>query len=377
MSGEVLADTEIRQLIKDGHIIGADPALVNPSSLDVRIGKKFWKLNGVSPQDIGQRVQELLDGTGIVDKTSTASRDFYIESGQQYLFKLRESLKLPKNISAKMFNKSGRARIFMSTKGMSDGMPQFNLISRGYAGPVYAKIASAAFPLVVDAGNMAIPQMRFYRGVPVPLTGDRLEGVLRSEKYGPVLLDRNNEPIAFSQHEYNRILRTGMIPFTADLSRDVLVYRAKRDKKTVDLRKKGHEPFDFFEAVRPEPSIKRGYTIHPGECVLVHPREKIRIHPQLAAEVVEYAPDLGAMKVSFADLINAGHGYEEGKVSGDHIVFEMMAVEPMYLWNGRRIAYFQLFEMSQRPEQQYKPKESKGFDSLASILPAPFFPLDK
>lgn len=375
--GKVLSDRQIIQLIEGGAIPGAEPVLcqdgglVNPGSLDLKLGTEATRLIGSIKPLAHQRVKDLLEIPGVIDATHKATPendDFFLESNHPYLLALAESLNLPAGISARGFNKSGRARIGTAVKLVSDNSEVFDRIPRGYSGPLYAEVSATTFPELVRLGKTTMPQIRFYFGEPVSLEGLELWELLKRKS---ILVDKNGKPLTFPKLKLDEICRTGQMTFTADLSRPLLAYRANKDRKTIDLeKKKFYDPRDFFSEVR----NNRGglLTIHPGEFVLIHSNELIRLPPEYAAEIDEYSPELGDMKSHYAGLVNPGHGYSKS-VSGGHIVFEVRARDsPIILQHGQALAKFKLFEMAEPPQQDYEEQKTTRFDNLQSILPSQF-----
>jgi dCTP deaminase len=163
------------------------------------------------------------------------------------------------------------------------------------------------------------------------------------------------------------------LTFTADLSRELLVYKARLDKKAINLGKEGYyDPKAFFEEVRSVDGKGR-IIIHPGEFVLIHSKEKIRLPPTHAAEISDYSSEIGDLKSHYAGLINPGHGYDPDKMWGDHIVFEVRARDiPICVQDGQEIAQFEIFRMSELPDIAYRKVQSTSYDDLPSILPRQF-----
>ena len=370
MTGEVLSDKQIRRLIEGGAISNASFDLINPSSLDLRLGVKKWRLLGSILPLPNQTVNDLIENSGIVDDKHFLRSQFYIDKSQPYLFELNESLNLPPGIYARIFNKSGRGRIGTSVRGIVDKNSKFDDIPAGYKGKLYAEVCATVFPEVIIGGQTTMPQIRFYDGYPQPLKGADLQLLLRHE---PILLDGDNKPIVFSDEQLNKIARKGSLIFTADLSRDLLVYKAKLDKKAISIEKKAYyDPKDFFEEIRMKKGNKK-IIIHPGEFILIHSKEKIRLPPRYAAEISDYSSKIGDMKAHYAGLTNPGHGYVKNEISGDHITFEVRARDiPICIQDGQRLANFEIFRMSEEPDIEYKKVQSTGFDSLPSILPKQF-----
>ncbi|MFA5953415.1 MAG: 2'-deoxycytidine 5'-triphosphate deaminase [Candidatus Pacearchaeota archaeon] len=366
----VLPDWKIREFIKEGIICNADVNLVNPSSLDLRIGFDKWKLVGSFLPLREQNIKKILSSREIVDDHSSKEQ-FYVEYLQSYVMQLVESLNLPNTISAKMFNKSGRGRIGISAKGLTDGCSQFDYIKNGYQGDLYSEITATSFPLVIHSGITPIPQIRFYEGNPEPIAGSDLELLLRKH---PILTDDNGNQ-SYDEIEKEEMIRTGKLTFTADIpKRGLLAYIAKRDRRTIDLSKKGnYVPKEYYDEIKNKNNSGL-IIIHPGDFVLVNSKQNIRLPPTVAAEIDEYSPELGDMKSHYAGLINASHGYDPKNPNvPSHIVFEIRARDvPIILQDNQSLAKFNLYNMLYEPEERYMDKKSTGFKDLKSILPNVF-----
>lgn len=370
MKSGVLPDWRIKELIEAGVIIGADPKNVNTSSLDLRVGSEKWKMIGSFLPLPNQKIKDVLKSRSFVDDHSSKP-DFFVDHLQPYVMQLVESLNLPESISAKISNKSGRARVGISVRGMTDFATQFDRITPGYHGPLFAEIMATAFPFVVNSGITSVPQIRFYEGNPSPMAGSELEILLRSF---PILTDDSGNP-SYTEAERNEMVRTGKLTFTADLSRaDLLAYRATRDRRTIILDKKNeYIDTEFFERVIPGNDGGLVVKIHPGDFILIKSKENIRLPPTVAAEIDEYAPELGDMRTHYAGLINASHGYTEDKIESSNIVFEIRARDsPITIQHGQPLARFNLYRMLEPCEGRYMAKRSTDFGDLKSILPKEF-----
>jgi len=358
MKSGVIPDWRIKELIEKGVIRNADTSLINASSLDLRVGFDKWKLLGSFLPLPGQKIEEALRLREIADAHDATKERFYVES-----------LDLPTNVSAKIFNKSGRGRIGVSLRGLTDGTPEFGVVTGGYKGDIFAEVSSTSFPIVINAGQTAIPQIRFYEGTPEPMSGSELELLLRSH---PILTDDRGRP-SYNQQERGQMIRTGKLAFTADISRRGLVaYVALRDKRTLDLVKRDfYLPEEFFAKELRQGKGQRGVLIHPGDFVLIKSREHIRLPPHVAGEIDEYSEECGDIRAHYAGLINASHGYDpEGTNTPSSIVFEIRARDvPIFIQHGQRLARFNLYNMLDEPEQKYMERRSTNFSDLRSILP--------
>ncbi len=367
--GEVLPDWKIRELIDKGIILNADLSLVNPSSLDLVVGPEKYKLLGSFLPRENQKVEEALASQRIVDDRISKD-EFYIDIGQPYAVKLIEELKLLKTITAKIHNKSRRGRVGISVKGMVDGVSGFNHVPAGYEGGIYAEICATSFPTLLRAKD-TIPQIIFFNGIPQPLQGLDLELLLREH---PILTDSEGNP-SYTEREKEEIVRTGQFTFHADLSQKLLIYRAKRDRRTYILSEKDrYNPFDFFEAVEKVGEEENSIVIHPGDFVLVKSKEHIRLPLDYAAEISDYSPDIGDIRSHYAGWINAGHGYDPQNPNvPSYIVFEMRARDlPFLIQDEQRLAKFVVHRMLGTPEKHYMAVRTTNFDSIESILPENF-----
>jgi dCTP deaminase len=373
----VLSDKQIRALIENGAILNAEPqftrdsGLINPSSLDVRVGYEQIKLLGSTLPLEGQSIDETL--ARVIDFKHKGREDFYLEGNNRpYVSRLIEELNLPDTVSGRLFNKSGRARIGISALGLTNGNPQFDHIQEGYSGPVWAELYPTAFSIILRPGETSIPQIRFYEGGSEHLRNADLEHVL---KHDPILTDNAGNPM-YSETEKERIIRSGVFWFKADFRGDIQHYKERRVTTTLDLsEKEKYDPFDFFEPVRERKSTQDFVVIPADEFVLIKSLEHVRIPYHLAAEIVAHSPQFEDMRVSYAHLINSGHGYfsnrEELKPS--HIIFEVRARDkPVIIKHGQPLAGFYLLHMSEEPEQKYMENRSTDFNDLRSFLPGIF-----
>ena len=97
----ILPDWQIRQLCLDGMVTPFDPALLNPASLDVRLGRH------IMIEQKGTADMQLLD-LGMDGYCETDP--FVLRPGQFILAETIETFHLPDHIAAQFMLKSSRAR---------------------------------------------------------------------------------------------------------------------------------------------------------------------------------------------------------------------------------------------------------------------------
>lgn len=95
----ILADHEIHARCEAGMVAPFDPALVNPASLDVRLGNRILIESAVSPE---------LVPLSLADHSE--AEPFLLLPGQFVLAQTLETFSLPEDIAAQFVLKSSRAR---------------------------------------------------------------------------------------------------------------------------------------------------------------------------------------------------------------------------------------------------------------------------
>ena len=147
---QILAEIELGRLV----ISPFDPKLVNPSSLDVRMGRTFGKVTPVST---------VIDPT---DPSSFTTKQFELEAlvlhpGEFILAKLEESITLPPDISAKLMGKSSLGRLGLSNSHVAGWIdPGFSADSL-----VLELFNHSKYPILLKSG-MKIGQLVFFKHVP-------------------------------------------------------------------------------------------------------------------------------------------------------------------------------------------------------------------
>ncbi len=86
-----------------------------------------------------------------------------LEKGCVYVVPLMERLALPADISAVANAKSSTGRLDLLTRMITDEGTEFDRVSPGYTGPLYAEICPRSFSVLVRPG-MRLNQIRFRNG---------------------------------------------------------------------------------------------------------------------------------------------------------------------------------------------------------------------
>jgi dCTP deaminase len=309
----ILPCQAIEALIADGSISaegGFDADQVQPASLDLRLGRRAWRVrasflpraNGAVAERIADVAMHRLDLTG----------GAVLERGCVYIAEVAERLALPAGVSGRANPKSSTGRVDVFVRLITDRQPAFDDIAPAYAGPMFLEIAPQTFSVLARAGTR-LNQLRLKRGAPAALSA-RSVGV--------------------------------------DLSEGVAAYRARRHAGVIDLGlEAGHDPRDFWEALTP----RRGeLLLDPGEFYILASKDRIEIPVLQAAEMTPIDPAVGEFRVHYAGFFDPGFGTAEAGGEGSRGVLEVRSHEtPFLLEDGQTVARLVFEPLTERPGRLY------------------------
>ena len=150
----ILCDFQIKAEIERGtlKISPFDESLINPSSLDVRLGQSFYRPEptyvNIDPTDpLSFRSHKVADTT------------YVLKPGEFVISSLLEHITLPSDISSSLRGKSSLARLGLDNSSFGAW------IDPGFSGSLVIELANhSKFPLVLTKG-MKIGQLIFYKHV--------------------------------------------------------------------------------------------------------------------------------------------------------------------------------------------------------------------
>jgi dCTP deaminase len=337
MKTGVLADSQIRQMISEG-AIRASTAILNdqiqPASLDLRLGNKAYRVRASflpgRDNDVEKRLDELTMHE--IDLTGGA----VLEKGCVYVVPLMERLTLPNGMTGAASAKSSTGRLDLMTRVITDQGVEFDRISEGYDGPLYAEICPQSFSVVAQPGQM-LTQIIFRQGRTF-LTDAELRDV------------HNRTPIVSGVP----VISDGL-GFSVDLqpaSGDLVGYRAKRHTGVVDLSKLSHyNASEYWEEVR---TSDGRIILDPGAFYILVSRESIAIPPDCAAEMAPYLAMVGEFRVHYAGFFDPGFGFDAAGGAGSRGVLEVRCHEaPFVLEHGQIVGRLVYERMSEVPATLY------------------------
>ena len=259
----ILPAHAIRWLMENGHLLAEEPIAPDqyqPASLDLRLGRKAWRVRASflpgRQRTVAERLEELalhempLEGGAV------------LETGCVYIVPLMESLRLPEEVAAAANPKSSTGRIDVFTRVITESGTAFDRVPCGYEGPLFAEISPRTFPILVRPGSR-LSQIRFRRG-----------RVRLSDEATRALHER--DPLVVGTEADI----DGGVALSVDLCGGDITqpigYRARRHAGLIDVDAVGRYDLEtFWEPIgRREPLI-----LDPGEFYILASKEAVRIPP--------------------------------------------------------------------------------------------------
>ena len=334
----ILPAHAIRWLMENGHLLAEEPIAPDqyqPASLDLRLGRKAWRVRASflpgRQRTVAERLEELalhempLEGGAV------------LETGCVYIVPLMESLRLPEEVAAAANPKSSTGRIDVFTRVITESGTAFDRVPCGYEGPLFAEISPRTFPILVRPGAR-LSQIRFRRG-----------RVRLSDEATRALHER--DPLVVGAE----VDIDGGVALSVDLCGGDITqpigYRARRHAGLIDVDAVGRYDLEtFWEPIgRREPLI-----LDPGEFYILASKEAVRIPPDHAAEMVPFDPFVGEFRVHYAGFFDPGFGHASGGGEGARAVLEVRAHEvPFTLEDGQIVGRLLYEPLCEPPEQVY------------------------
>jgi dCTP deaminase len=333
----VLSSQQIRTMIGTGTLSAAPailPEQVQPASLDLRLGQVAYRVRASFLTGAGRTVSDRLAEFEMhrIDLNAGA----VLEKGCVYVVPLMETLALPMGVQAVANAKSSTGRLDLLTRLITDGGVEFDRVSPGYTGPLYAEICPRSFSVLVRPG-MRLNQIRFRAGQAV-LSDDALRALHAQTPLvdGDAMIDDG-------------------LGFSVDLrpaSGTLVGYRAKPHTGVIDLDRIGHyNPAAYWEEVHSETGQ---IILDPGAFYILVSRESVHIPPECAAEMAPYVAMVGEFRVHYAGFFDPGFGHAAAGGTGSRGVLEVRCHEaPFVLEHGQIVGRLVYEHMDQVPDHLY------------------------
>jgi dCTP deaminase len=348
----VLSCEQIAALNERGAIAADRPIEAGqrqPASLDLRLGRKAYRVRASFLPGKGRSVETLLAELSY-DEIALDGAGAVLERGCVYVIPLQERLALPADVSAVANPKSSTGRLDIFTRLITDDSEIFDHVAAGYLGRLYAEVSPRSFSVRVREGSR-LDQMRFRRR-------DSRTELLLSDAL--LAAEHARAPLA----DGDLTLRDGLILRVAldGLGAGVVGYRAQKHADVIDVDCVDHYAVeDYWERLPVRASRK--LILDPDEFYILASREHIRIPAHLSAEMMAIDPAMGEFRVHYAGFFDPGFGcgaqgrpgsravlevrshdvpfiLEDGQVIG-RLVYEPMAAEPKHLYGEAGLSNYQ------------------------------------
>ena len=334
----------LRELIEEGAIKTTQPItpdLVQPASIDLRLGEFAWRVQASFLAGPDATVEEKVRAFEMhrIDLTGGA----VLEKGCVYIVPLLESLDLPNDVSAFANPKSSTGRLDIFTRVISDRGTRFDLIRAGYTGPIYAEVSPKTFSIAVQTGSR-LTQLRLRRGRSEVAPDDLLR--LHEESR---LIDGSVDPIEIAEHQ-SLSLR---LDLAGNDMNGVVGWRARHHAGIIDVDKPdSYDPADFWEPVSARGG---GIILNPDDFYILATREAVTVPPDYAAEMVAYDTLVGEFRVHYAGFFDPGFGWDPKNVAvGSRGVLEVRSHDvPFLLEHEQVIGRLRYERLTARPEKIY------------------------
>lgn len=357
-----LPSQDIENLIAGGRIGASVPITerqIQPASLDLRLGPVAYRAQASVLPGERSTVESKLRRTLMTELDITRPTPF--EKGCVYIVPLLEELRLPSVIWGKANPRSTTGRLDILTRLITDYSTEFERVSPGYRGRLYAEIFPRTFNVVLSEG-VSLNQLRFLRGTPTPADSH----LARASETQPLVYDPEGTPLP------PRISK-GLL-LSIDLKgRDrssVVGYKAKDVAPAIDYAKVDHyDPLEFWDPLYS--GQQRGIVLNPGEFYILASKEWVSVPPHFAAEMVPYDPSMGEFRVHYAGFFDPGFGY--GSARGAAAVLEVRSHGVPFLLEDEQVVGRLVFErLAAPPRKLYGTASGSSYQGQGLLLSKQF-----
>ncbi len=368
----VLPDRILKEFIEQGYIAsdyGKETLLKNvqPSSLDLTLGKKVYEIrgeptHGIQLEKIIVREFEINDWT-------------VLQRGKTYLVELQEYFrpeKLKKKYEIGIIYvhtnpKSSAGRTGIISKIWAPGNELFDVIPPNYEGKIYSLILPKAFPVKVKEG-VSINQMRIFYQRPEEseLNPEDMYNALEKNRIY-LLTGRDDKPVEKVRFYRNGIEMTMYLP-----KGEVSILEAKKTKKPLILKPRANKVDDFF--TRKKVDKDGTFLLKKDGFYIIATRELLKIPiaetlkgtgvPPFVIEIAAYDEGTGEFRSHAAGFVEYGFGVGSPSL----IIMEIHPHTDLVVGDGSPVAILRFYEFHEPPETRYQ-----GSYNQQGLTPGKYF----
>lgn len=310
---------------------GFDSSAVQPASLDLRLGKKAWRVAAsFLPGFGGRALMQTVDDLKMHEIDLSADGAVF-EKGCVYIVKLAERVNLPAHVGGRANPKSSTGRLDIFTRLIADGCAGFDDLSQGFSGDLYAEISPRTFSVKLRTGDKLL-QLRFWEeretAVPDDIPNDT-----------PFTVDVTGE-------------LTQDLTFNADFP-PIIGWRARKHAGLIDVAKINHyDVTDFWEPVFARGG--GGVILDPEDFYILATKEPLYVPPDAAAEMTAYDASFGEFRVHYAGFFDPGFGCPQEGGEKSRGVLEVRTREtPFLILPDQPVGKLVFSPLSETPEILY------------------------
>ena len=329
----VLSSQEILELIQKNVITsenGIEKDLIQPASIDLRLGIKAWRVPASFLPGKGNKVSSRLKDLAMHEFSLIDGA--VLECGCVYIVKLLENVSLTDNLTGIANPKSSTGRLDVFTRLIVDGAMEFEEVPAGYQGPLYAEISPRTFSVLVRTGSR-LNQLRLKRGV--SFTSDKEMEILQEH----VGLVRYQDNINLLDKIKNGV------PLSVDLigENGLIGYKARKHSMLIDIDKPNHYKRElFWEKITVEDLLYQGgdyknknnqgsLILSPDAFYILASKEYVSVPSKYAAEMRAYDTKVGEFRAHYAGFFDPGFGLTELGASKTKAVLEVRSHDVPFL----------------------------------------------
>ena len=329
----VLSSQEILELIHKNVITsenGIEKDLIQPASIDLRLGIKAWRVPASFLPGKGNKVSSRLKDLAMHEFSLVDGA--VLECGCVYIVKLLENVSLTDNLTGIANPKSSTGRLDVFTRLIVDGAMEFEEVPAGYQGPLYAEISPRTFSVLVRTGSR-LNQLRLKRGQ--SFTSDKEMEILQEH----VGLVRYQDNINLLDKIKNGV------PLSVDLvgENGLIGYKARKHSMLIDIDKPNHYKRElFWEKITVEDLLYQGgdyknknnqgsLILSPDAFYILASKEYVSVPSKYAAEMRAYDTKVGEFRAHYAGFFDPGFGLTELGASKTKAVLEVRSHDVPFL----------------------------------------------
>ncbi len=358
----ILADSDIHALFENG-IVQSDRPLdtdqIQPASLDLRLGKKAYRVRASFLPGPGRQVSDKLEQFKLHE--FDLAKGAVLETGCVYIVPLLETLALGDELSASANPKSSTGRLDIFTRIITDHAQEFDKVTSGYHGKLFLEISPRTFPVIVRTGSR-LSQIRFRKG--------------KSQLDESELLALHKKEMLVSDDRAN--ITSSGVGLSIDLTGNdngLVGYRGKHHTSVIDVDKPAvADALDFWEPIYDRGS--HSLILDPDEFYILVSREAVHVPPLYAAEMTPFDPLIGEFRVHYAGFFDPGFGDYDAGGKGARAVLEVRSHEvPFILEHGQIVGHLVYEHMLRRPKSLYGRDLGSNYQAQGLKLSKHFKPL--